>query len=109
LREGEEEFDHGSKIAKENVKIGKCENVKMRKWDVSPSEVWGLDLNFVPSQIQPRSGGILVARGKATKERHPGLMKCVKTVCDQISTGESFSFQTEGENFQKSFSQRIVK
>ena len=47
-------------------KMGKCDNWQLHKPKFP-------DYNVDPYRILPRRGYMLVARGKATKERHPGL------------------------------------
>ena len=57
-----------------NVEIGKCENVKIGSCTILKFP----DHHVDPSRILPRSGYSIVARGKATKERHPGLEMMIK-------------------------------
>jgi hypothetical protein len=65
------------------VEIGKCENDRTperkdggtgRLRDGGSGTPVFFDHDDEPVQILPRRGKILVARGKATKKRHPGQM-----------------------------------
>jgi len=60
--------------------------------------------------IQPHSGGIFVARGRATKERHPGIkMGRVEPSARGSPKRRQFLFQTEKCNIgkRKTFIQKL--